>query len=88
MVLNSYANFALNRLHDVDLAYRLWDTAKRMSPVEPQYRISLAKLLIATGRYDDAMVEIQGLESLGRAGQYRREVAGLRARLASARNGR
>lgn len=88
LVMNSYANYALNELNDVDLAFRLWSEARRMVPAEPQFRISIAKLLVATGRYADAEAEIRGLEALGRAGQYRREAAELRERLASARAAR
>jgi hypothetical protein len=81
MVLNSYANFALNELDDVDLALRLWRESKALNPREPQYRISLAKLFIATGHYDEARAEIAGIRTMGKLGQYRREAEALELRL-------
>jgi hypothetical protein len=84
-VLNPYGNYVLNVRHDVDLAFRAWSRCKQLVPQDPQYRISLAKLLIATGHYDQAEAEIRGLEGLGRLHQYRREAARLRTRMAAAR---
>ncbi len=80
-LFNSYANYALNVLHDPDLALRAWQEARRFNPAEPQYRIAIAKLLIALNRGEEARGEIASLRGLGRLGQYQREAQELEQRL-------
>lgn len=83
-VLSVYANYALNALEDPELALRLWSEAKALNPNEPQYRISVIKLLIHVGRYDDAWLEIGQLRGLGRLGQYSKVADTLEVRLQQA----
>jgi len=64
-VLNMYGNYVLNRLDDPALALRLWQEASRLRPAEAQYHVSLAKLLIAMGRYEEARQQIGRLRELG-----------------------
>ena len=69
-VLSVYGNYVLNVLGDPELALRLWQEAQSLNPSEPQYRISVIKLLIAAGRYDEARLQITRLRSIGRFGQF------------------
>lgn len=68
-VLSIYGNYALNTLHDPNLAYRLWREAALQAPSIAEYQVSLAKLLIAGGRPDLAMPHIARVRQLGRWGQ-------------------
>ena len=69
-VLNIYANYALNVLDDPDLATRLFKEASALNPRELQYRISMVKLHITLGRYQEARTEIDKIRSLGRFGEF------------------
>lgn len=80
-VLSIYGNYALNILADPLLAERLWREAHRIRPAEPQYVISLAKLMISQQRMDEARDHIQTLRSMGRLGQYESAAQGLEVRL-------
>lgn len=62
--------YLLNVLQRPDLALYLWHEAAERSPNEPQYRISLIKLLVSMCRNEDAKEEIASLRKLGRLGQY------------------
>ncbi len=80
-ILSIYGNYALNELGDAGLALRLWQEAVALRPNEPQYRISLAKLMIALGRDDQARMQIAQLRKLGRLGQYRAVADSLEERM-------
>jgi tetratricopeptide (TPR) repeat protein len=82
IVLGVYANYALNELHDADLALRLWREAQSLSPQEREYTIALAKLLMREGQFDAAQREIDRLRHMGMAGQHARAADDLQARLA------
>lgn len=77
--------YFLSVLNQPDMALFLWHGASERSPQEPQYRISVIKLLIALRRYDDAEVEILQLRQIGRLGQYNGIANQLEQRLAGAR---
>jgi hypothetical protein len=68
-VLNIYGNYAFNVLHDPDLALRLWDDAAKLAPNVVQYQVTLARLMIASGRPDLAGPYIAKVRQLGRWGQ-------------------
>jgi len=68
-VLNIYAIYSLLVLNDNELALRLWKECSALAPNIPQYRISLAELLIELGRIDAAEVQIAQLRQLGWLGQ-------------------
>jgi hypothetical protein len=68
-VQNLLGAYALNVLHQPDFALYLWHSAHLRNPREPQYLISMAKLLIALGRYDDATDIIKQIRGMGRLGQ-------------------
>ncbi len=80
-VLNNYGNYVLNVLHDPQLALRAWQEASRLSPAEPQYRISVVKLQILLREDAEARAGIAALRRLGRLGQYDREARELEQRL-------
>jgi hypothetical protein len=80
-VLNNYGNYALNVLHDPELAVRAWTESCELNSSEPQYRISLVKLQIVLGRDAEARSGIAILRALGRLGQYEREARDLEQRL-------
>ena len=82
-VLNIYGNYALNVLQDPALALRAWREASSLNPREPQYQISVTKLLIALGRYEEAEAQIGHLRGSGRLGQYESAADALEARLQS-----
>ncbi len=68
-VLSMRGNYVLNVLGDSDTALRLWQQAEALKPSEPEYHISLAKLLIMLRRFDEARAEIAQLRRIGRFGQ-------------------
>jgi hypothetical protein len=82
-VLSMRGNYVLNVLGDSTLALQLWQQASALRPTEPQYHISLAKLLMAMGRYDEARVQIAQLRKLGRFGQNEAMAQSLETRLRS-----
>ena len=69
-VMNIYANYTLNVLNKPELALGLWKISSQLNPHEAVYRISVIKLLIAMGRYDEARAEMVKLRQLGRLGQF------------------
>jgi tetratricopeptide (TPR) repeat protein len=64
-VLNIYADYVFNVLRQPDTALQLWRQAIRLQPNEAQYRINLIRALIALGRVGEARNEIAGLRRLG-----------------------
>jgi tetratricopeptide (TPR) repeat protein len=68
-VMSMRGNYVLNVLGDSALALRLWRQASALRPNEREYHVSLAKLLIAMGQYDEARAQIAQLRKLGRLGQ-------------------
>jgi hypothetical protein len=80
-ILNLYADYAFNVLNDRDGAVGLWYKAVGMRPHVGQYRINLAKVLIAMGRREQAEKEIAALRSSGVFGQYEAQAVELEARM-------
>lgn len=68
-VLNIYGNYALNLLHDPALALRLWQHAAELAPTVTAYQTTMARMLIATGRWPEARPYIARVRQLGRVGQ-------------------
>jgi hypothetical protein len=68
-VLNIQGNYTLNILGRPDLALSLWRQASALKPTVPQYHVSVARLLLAMGRLDEARAEIAALRATGRLGQ-------------------
>ena len=82
-VFNIQADYAFNVLHRQDEAVQLWRRAIALKPREAQYRVNLAKLLIALHRDDEAREEIAGLRRLGRLGQNEAAATALERRMAT-----
>ena len=60
-----YADFAINDLHDVALGEHLFKAAIAAYPIEPQYRINYIRLLIASGRMQEARDQLEELRNRG-----------------------
>lgn len=84
---NLYADYTVNVLHDPQTAARLWRQAVLLRPDIGQYRINLAKLLIATGRRAEARNEIQELRKTGRLREYEAAAKDLERRLGLSASG-
>jgi hypothetical protein len=84
-VLNIYGNYALNALRDPSLALRLWQDAVQQAPNVVQYRETLARMLIASGQLDEAVVQIAQVRRLGRLGQNEAAAQALEQLVADAR---
>jgi hypothetical protein len=80
-VLLVYGNYVLRLFGDDTLAMRLWKQASKLAPRASQYRISVIKLLIAQGHYDEARVDIADLRRLGGVGEHASEADTLESRL-------
>lgn len=76
-LLSAQGNYALNILGDPSSALSLWLEAAQRAPTVAQYRISVAKLLIAMNRSKEAHSHIEVLRHLGRFGQYESEARAL-----------
>jgi predicted small lipoprotein YifL len=83
-VMSVYGNYAYNVLRDKELAERLWRQALRLRPDQPEYHVTLIKMLIRQGRSAEARREIGRLRGMGRFGQYQKVAADLEVRAASA----
>jgi protein O-mannosyl-transferase len=80
-LLAIYGNYALNVLLDPNLALQLWSDAVEQAPRNVQYRETLAKLWIASGRHDLAREQIEMIRALGRFGETEATAATLEARM-------
>jgi protein O-mannosyl-transferase len=80
-LLAIYGNYALNVLLDPNLALQLWWDAVEQAPRNVQYRETLAKLWIASGRHDLAREQIEMIRALGRFGETETTAAKLEARM-------
>lgn len=67
-LLIAYGDYAWNVLHDPALAERLVRDAVAAAPREHTYRITLIKMLIATGQTEAARAELATLERQNRLG--------------------
>lgn len=76
-VLSIEGNYVLNVLGDAPTALTMWQQAVARSPGTPEYLASVARLLIATGRAEDALPVIARLRATGRVGQHDAEADAL-----------
>jgi Flp pilus assembly protein TadD len=84
-ILNIQADYMLNVTRRPDAAIDLWRQVIDLRPGEPQYRINLAKVLIALGRDDEAREEIAQLRRTGRLGTNEAAARALEARFSARR---
>jgi hypothetical protein len=87
-VQNLLGVYVLNVLHQPDVALYLWHSAHLRNPREPEYLISMVKLLIALDRYDEANEIIQQLRGMGRLGKNENVANQLTLRMEGARQQR
>lgn len=87
-VLGIQGNYALNIRHDPTLALRLWREAARLAPYTVEHQETLARMLIATGRFDEADLQIARVRRLGRLGQNEDAAEALQRLAARARSER
>jgi hypothetical protein len=80
-LLAMYGDFAWNELGDQALGERMTEAASKSSPNEPAYLITLARMLIAQGRIDDAHQPIQRLQMLNLGGRLSSSIEQLNAQL-------
>jgi len=84
-VLTVFGNYALNVMHDHDLALRLMKDAVERSPNTLQYHENLARVMIFLRRFEDAEKELGKMDRLDRFGTNRAQIDSLRRRLVAAR---
>ncbi len=82
-LFNSYANYALNVLHDPDLALRAWQEARSSTRPNRNTESRSQKLLIALNRGEEARTAKlpRSAVSVDSLGQYQREAQELEQRL-------
>lgn len=80
-LLAAYGDYAWNVLEDRALGESMTTDAVKAAPSEPAYRITLVRMLIVQGRYDEARQQIAGLETLNIGGRLDNSISGLRALL-------
>lgn len=81
---SAYADFALNYLHDTDLAEREFREAVRQAPNDPQSVAGLAEFLIQRGRIDEARAQVDRLADINRLGVLDNQIAKLKLELGAA----
>jgi hypothetical protein len=81
-VLNVFGNYTINALGKPELGEFAWRKSVALSPNKVQYRINLAKLLIALGKDAEARAQIAAIRQMGIPGQNELTARGLEARLA------
>ena len=81
-VLNAFGNYTLNALGNPGMGEFAWRKSVALSPNNAQYRINLAKLLIALGKDAQAREQIAALRRLGVPGQHEQAARELEARIA------
>ena len=85
-VLTIFANYAINVLHDYDLAIRLMQGALEASPKNLQYHENLARALIFLRRFDEAQGEIEKMQQLNHLGTSNAPIRATQKRLQDAKN--
>jgi tetratricopeptide (TPR) repeat protein len=85
-ILSIFGNYSLNVLHDPNLALRAWERAAELQPNIVQYHVTLANMLIASGRFQEAAAHIDQVRRLGRLGQNEGQARELERSAASKSN--
>ncbi len=85
-VLTIFANYAINVLHDYDLAIRLMQGALEASPKNLHYHENLARALIFLRRFDEAQGEIEKMQQLNHLGTSNAPIRATQKRLQDAKN--
>ncbi len=77
-LLAAYGDYAWNVLKDPELALRVAHDAVARKPSEPTHRVTLIRMLLATGQLEAAEQQMKVLESMSRAGSLEATLRELR----------
>jgi hypothetical protein len=80
-LLATYGDYAWNVLDDHELGLRMIQAAVDTAPAEPAYRITLVRMLAASGKHGAAREALLELQSLNIAGRLDDTMRNLRAQL-------
>ncbi|MGA0585919.1 tetratricopeptide repeat protein [Dyella sp. KRB-257] len=80
-LLATYSDYAWTVVGDHALGLSLIKRAISAAPAEPVYRTTVIRMLMASGKYDQARQALQKLEALNFGGRLNGSIAELRARL-------
>jgi hypothetical protein len=77
-LLAAYGDYAWNVLEDHDLGETLARDTVKAAPREPVYRITLLRMLLAQGKWEEARQQLTALEAFNTRGRLDRELAELK----------
>jgi len=77
-LLANYGDYAWNILNDKPLGLRLTGMAVQTSPGEPEYRITLIRMMLAQGQMDEAREAFKQVQSMNFGGRLNAQLAELR----------
>jgi tetratricopeptide (TPR) repeat protein len=75
LVLSALSYYYLDISHDIPLAIDAMHRTIAISPQEPQFRLTLVKVLIPLGRFDEAKIELAGLKKADILHAYDEQIA-------------
>lgn len=78
-LLAMYSDFTWNVMNDHGLGLRMAEETVRQSPNEPAYRITLIRMLRASGRRDEMEAQIKALKRLNIGGRLNSTIAELQS---------
>jgi protein involved in temperature-dependent protein secretion len=87
-LLANYGDYAWNVLGDQALGLNMIENAIKTAPSEPAYRITLVRMLVATGKMDQARNALHALQHLNIGGNLDGSIANLQRRLQAAAQSR
>lgn len=76
-LLAMYGNFAWNSLNDRELGLRALQDAVRARPAEAAYRVTLARMLVAVDRREEALDQRKALSDMNVGGALDNDIASL-----------
>jgi hypothetical protein len=76
-LLAMYGDFAWNVLQDETLGLRMTEMASRAKPTEPAYLVTMARMLVASGKTNEAKVARDRLAALNVGGSLDADVAAI-----------
>lgn len=80
-LLAAYGDYAWNVLNDPTLGERMIKEAVRVKPSEPAYRITLVRMLLATGHKAEAVEQLKQLERFNVGGRLNGDIEALHLQL-------
>jgi hypothetical protein len=83
-LLAMYSDYAWNVLQDKSLGLRMAEAASKANPSEPAYRITFARMLVASGQLDRARQELKELQKFNIGGRLDGDLNQLRATIEDA----